>query len=245
MDYRTYRLSAKEQAKCIGLAAALSSAIAYLFYDSWWGMLLGPAVYLILRKRKADAGIRRVQDQLAKEFLDVLRTVSAALLSGLSMENAWREAGREIAALYGEDSVMGKELAKINNSVGVGIPLEKQLEELAERSGNADIVSFAEVFAFAKRSGGNFVTIMEGTANHIRARYDTEREIQVLVAAKRMEQKIMNVMPMFILLYLKVTSAGFLDILYGNPAGVLFMSACLLMYGLALLLAGKILQIRV
>lgn len=244
MDYRIYRLTPAEHAKCAGMTVALSALLAYLFYDSFWGLLLLPVLYLVIRKSKVKTGLRRVQDELAKEFLDVLRTVSAALLAGLSMENAWREAGMEISMLYGEDSVMGRELTEINNSVRVGIPLEKQLEDLADRSGNSDIASFAEVFAFAKRSGGNFVTIMEGTADHIRARYDTEREIQVLVASKRMEQKIMNVMPIFILAYLKITSAGFLDILYGNPAGVLFMSACLLAYGMALMLADKILQIH-
>lgn len=244
MDYRTYRLTPKEHTACAAKTIVLSAVLAYLFYDSFRGLLLLPVLYLAIRRSKVKAGIRRVQDELAKEFLDVLRTLSTALLAGLSMENAWSEAGREIHILYGEDSVMGRELTEINNSVRVGIPLERQLEDLAERSGNSDIASFAEVFAFAKRSGGNFVTIMEGTANHIRARFDTEREIQVLVASKRMEQKIMNVMPMFILAYLKITSAGFLDILYGNPAGVLFMSGCLLAYGMALLFAERILQIR-
>lgn len=244
MDYRRYRLSGKEQAKCIGMAAGLSAVIAYLFYDSVWGLLLLPLIYLILYRYFAEEGKKKVQDQLAREFLDVLRTVSAALLAGMSMENAWVLAEKEIGDLYGEQSVMGRELAEINHSVKVSVPLEKRLEDLAERSGNADIVSFAEVFAFAKRSGGNFVTIMEGTANHIRARYDTEREIQVLVASKRMEQKVMNAMPIFILAYLKLTSAGFLDVLYGNVTGILFMSGCLLAYAAALLLAGKILRIR-
>ena len=244
MDYRRYRLSGKELAKCIGMTAGVSAVIAYLFYDSVWGLLPAPFIYLILYRYFVEEGKKNVQDQLAREFLDVLRTVSAALLAGMSMENAWVLAGKEIGELYGGQSVMGRELAEINHSVKVSVPLEKRLEDLAERSGNADIVSFAEVFAFAKRSGGNFVAIMEGTANHIRARYDTEREIQVLVASKRMEQKVMNVMPIFILAYLKLTSDGFLDALYGNATGILFMSGCLLAYGAALLLAGKILRIR-
>lgn len=203
-----------------------------------------PAVYVLFYRSGVASGLERRQKELAKEFLDVLRTVSASLLAGLSMENAWREAQKEIGILYGEHSIMGRELAEINHSVRVSIPLERLLEDLAERSGNADIASFAEVFAFAKRSGGDFIAIMEGTANHIRVRYETEREIQVLVASKRMEQKIMNGMPILILAYLKVTSVGFLDVLYRNPAGVLFMSGCLLAYAAALLTAEKILRIQ-
>lgn len=244
MDYRKYRLTAWEQAKCVGLAMGLSAVIAYLFYDSLWGMLPAPAVYALLRRSCAASGLERRQKELAKEFLDVLRTVSASLLAGLSMENAWREAQKEIGILYGEQSIMGRELAEINHSVRVSVPLERLLEDLAQRSGNADIAGFAEVFAFAKRSGGDFVAIMEATARHIRARYETEREIQVLVASRRMEQKIMNGMPILILAYLKVTSAGFLDVLYRNPAGALFMSGCLLAYAAALVTAEKILCIR-
>ena len=33
-----------------------------------------------------------MQLQLAKEFVDTLRSISAALLAGFSIENAWKEA---------------------------------------------------------------------------------------------------------------------------------------------------------
>ena len=79
----------------------------------------------------------------------------------------------------------------------------------------------------------------------MRARYETEREIQVQVASRKMEQKVMNIIPLFILAYLKLTSMDFLDVLYGNVAGVLFMTVCLLAYGGAIVLADKILKIRV
>lgn len=244
MDYRSYRLTLRERAKCAGMAVLFTGAVAYLFYDSWWGFLLLPAVYLVFCRRGRAQGLDRVQEEIAREFLDVLRTVSAALLAGLSMENAWREAGRELTDLYGEKSILAPELARMNSRVGLNLPLEQQIEDLAVRSGNADFMSFAEVFAFAKRSGGNFVTILEGTANHIRARFETDREIQVLVAAKKLEQKIMNVVPLGILAYLKLTSMDFLDVLYGNVAGVLFMSVCLLAYAGAVLLSEKILKIE-
>lgn len=245
MDYRRYRLSIKERGKCFGMAFLLSGTIAYLFYGSWLGLVLCPILYVVLKRRAVRGGIDQTQEQLAKEFLDVLRTISAALLAGYSMENAWKEAQKEIGALYGEDSFMYRELSEMNYSIALNMPIEQLLEEFAVRSGNADIAGFSEVFAFAKRSGGNFVTIIEGTAANMRARYDTEREIQVLVASRKMEQKVMNFVPMLILAYLKVTSMGFLDILYGNVAGVLFMTVCLAIYAGAILLAERILRIRI
>lgn len=50
------------------------------------------------------------------------------------------------------------------------------------------------------------MTIIDATSRHMRVRHETEREIQVQIASRKMEQKVMNVIPLFILLYLKVTS---------------------------------------
>ena len=176
--------------------------------------------------------------------MDALRTVSASLLAGYSMENAWREAAREVENLYGKDAILLRELEEINRAVALNIPIEKLLDQFADRSGNADIMSFAEVFAFAKRSGGNFAAIIEETSEHMRARHDTEREIQVLIASRKLEQRVMNVIPIFILAYLKLTSGDFLSPLYGNLFGICFMTGCLGTYGVTILLADKILDIQ-
>lgn len=244
MECRTYRLSVRERGKCLGVALLLTAVIAYLFYGSFFGFLLFPILYVILIRRERAQGLERVQKQLATEFLDALRTISASLLAGLSVENAWREAEKEIGELYGTESNLYRELKEMNQSVALNIPLERLLEDFALRSGNADIAAFAEVFSFAKRSGGNFVTIIAGTAGHMRQRYETEREIQVLVASRKMEQKVMNLVPILILAYLKITSMDFLQVLYGNVAGVLFMTGCLAAYGGAIILAERILRIE-
>ena len=74
---------------------------------------------------------------------------------------------------------------------------------------------------------------------------ETEEEIQILAASKKLEQKIMNVIPVLILAYLKITSGDYLSTLYGNLFGVLFMTGCLAAYGAALVLSDRILDIRV
>lgn len=244
MDYRVYRLCYREKMLCLGKAAGLSVVVAYLFYQHWFGLILLPAFFIFFRSRAIRDGQAARQEALASQFLDALRTVSASLLAGFSMENAWREASRDVENLYGQDAILLRELDEINHSVAVNMPIEKLLDQFADRSGNADIMSFAEVFAFAKRSGGNFASIIEETSEHMRARHDTEREIQVLVASRKLEQRVMNVVPIFILAYLKLTSGAFLAPLYGNLFGVLFMTACLVVYGVTILLADKILDIQ-
>lgn len=244
MDYRIYHLSIREKGICFAKSLGLTIMIAYLFYQHWLGMILFPFVYLFLRRRAIKEGLSNQQEQLATQFLDALRTVSASLLAGYSMENAWKEAAKEIQNLHGENAILLYDLKEMIHSLALNVPIEKLLDQFADRTGNSDIMGFAEVFAFAKRSGGNFAAIIEETTEHMRARHDTEREIQVLVASRKLEQKVMNVIPLFILAYLKLTSNGFLDALYGSLFGVIFMSICLVIYGITILLADKILNIQ-
>lgn len=245
MDYRSYSLSKKEWGRGIAVAGAVTLVISYLFYASVWGLFVFPLLAVFFLRREKKAGKERMQAQLAKEFIDALRSISAALVAGFSMENAWKEAEKELLALYGAHGYLYREIKEMNHSVGLNESLETLLTDFSERSGNMDIASFAEVFSFAKRGGGNFVTIIEATSNHMRARYETEREIQVQIASRKMEQKVMNVIPVFILAYLKLTSMDFLEVLYGNVAGALFMTLCLAAYAGAIILAEKIMTIHV
>ena len=58
-------------------------------------------------------------------------------------------------------------------------------------------------------------------------------------------QMIMSLMPAGIILYLQLTSPGFLEVLYGNPFGVCAMTVCLGIYGLSYWLGKRIVDIEV
>ena len=87
--------------------------------------------------------------------------------------------------------------------------------------------------------------MIERSALVIEEKVETEKEIQILINAKRMEQKIMSITPFGILLYISATSKGFFDVLYHNPAGIAIMTACMGVYLTAVRLSGKIVNIEV
>ena len=245
MDYKRYRLSKKEAAIVILESIAISVLISKLFFDSFWGMTASPAILLIMWKKTIEQKLEERNKKVAMEFQTMLKNVSSSLLAGFSLENAFVEAEKELKQMYGEKSYMFLELQNINKKVGVNIPLEEPLEDLAERTGMEDIYNFIDILSFAKRAGGNFVEIIDNTINKMWAKYETAREIDVAISAKKLEQKVMSVIPVVLLAYMKLTSAEYMSVLYGNVAGVLFMTVCLLAYGGAIYLAGKILQIKV
>lgn len=245
MDYKRYRLSKKEAAIVILESIAISVLISKLFFDSFWGMTASPAILLITWKKTIAQKLDERNKKVAMEFQTMLKNVSSSLLAGFSLENSFVEAEKELKQMYGEKSYMFLELQNINKKVGMNIPLEEPLEDLAERTGMEDIYNFIDILSFAKRAGGNFVEIIDNTINKMWAKYETAREIDVAISAKKLEQKVMSVIPVVLLAYMKLTSAEYMSVLYGNVAGVLFMTVCLLAYGGAIYLAGKILQIKV
>ena len=124
-------------------------------------------------------------------------------------------------------------------------PIEKLFYEFAAASGCEDILNFAEVFLFAKRSGGDFGRIIKSTTERIRDKMEVEEEIQTVLSGKKMEQKVMSVIPIGLLVYLRLTSGDFLAPLYGNAAGICVMTGALAAYGVALWLSEKIISIKV
>ena len=243
--WKKEKISAKriqEKGSCMVMALGLTGVIAYLFYHSFWGMLLYPFVYgLVWRKWKKQEKEKRKR-QIRAEFKEAMQAVTTALTAGYSMENAWREAEQELEELYHGKGILAAEFSKMNAAVRMNQPLEGQMQKLAEETEVEDILLFAEIFSFSKRGGGDFIRIIETTSRHIREKMEVEQEMETAIVAKKMEQNIMSGIPFFILFYLDVASPGFLDLLYGNILGVAVMTGALLAYIGTLFLAEHILS---
>lgn len=229
-NYNIYRYSKKEMFLLVFQGIFLCTFFGFLFYNSLVGILiLFPFIVIFLKSKKADF-IRKRKWQLNTEFKDALSSLIAALNAGYSVENAFYQAVMDLKQLYGEDSLIIEEFAAILKKLHMNQNLEDILSNLGERSDVEDIKNFAEVFRTAKRTGGDIIRIMRSTEKTIRDKIEVEMEIQTLISGKRLEAKVMNIMPCGIICYLRLFSPGFLDPLYGNIMGVGVMTAVIIVY---------------
>ena len=245
MDYKRCQLSVKDHMQYLAVSMVISGLIAWLFYHSVYGMCLIIPIGIICRGRYRKQLMEKRQAELVMQFKDGMQAVSAALLAGYSVENAWHEAEKELVKLHGKNALLAKEFHRMNAKLKVNQQIEHLLTDFAVRSGCEDILSFAEIFEFAKRSGGDFVKIIRATITKINQKIEVEREIEMLISGKKLEGKIMNVMPLFILAYLNLTSRDFLTVLYGSSWGKLLMSIALIVYVITIKLSEYIMDIRV
>lgn len=245
MDYRTYRFCFGEKLRYGLRSVLITGLIAFCFYDSFWGFVLLPAVTLFCFREKQAwlAGERRKELQL--QFKDAVQAMAAALAAGYSPENAVREAGRDLRLIYPERADMIQELSAMQRRMEANQTVEEAIREFASRSGLEEAETFGEIFAAAKRNGGDLIGIMGDTARTIGQTVETERQVASALAARRYEQKIMNGIPFVMVLYLRLGCPGFLDPVYHNMAGIGVMTVCLGVYFGARQLGRRLLEIEV
>lgn len=241
--YEHYTLSRHEWFLYSAQGIVVAAIFVYVFYRSLLLFLVAliPAACYPLWKRKKL--IKKQKQRLTVEFRDAILAMAAALRAGYAVENALMEAVRELRVLYGE-SMMVKELEDMIHKIRLNQPVEKLFLELGKRSGVQAMEEFAQVFAVAKKNGGELTQIVERTVQVIGDKIQVQSEIEVMTAARRYEQKIMNWMPIFLVLYLDFTSPGFFQILYTTAMGRVVMTGCLGVYVLAVWMAEKILKIE-
>ena len=244
-NYKKYRLNWKERLLCMAVTAGLAGTIAWLFYRNRYVIAAAVFLYFPVKKAVGNYLFRRQRNELLIQFKEMLQMASTALRAGYAMENAFVCAREEFVRLYGENALLAREFAYINHQAELSVTLESLLADFAERSGIEEISSFSQVFGFAKRSGGDYMRIFQNTVDKIGQKIEVKREIQVVVAAKRMEMNIMNLVPVGILFYVGIASPEFLKPLYGNWFGAGIMTVCLAVYGCAMKIAEKIVDIQV
>lgn len=219
--------------------------IVYVFYESFvMAPLLLPVWFLYMRDWLTDMAKKKEQ-QFRIQFRDSIQELSAVLKAGYSVENAIREVSRELIPLYDKDARIRKEYDRMTHQLDMKMPVADILEQFAGRTGQEDVEDFVNVFAAAKKSGGDSITIIRNAVRIISGKIDTEKEIQTMIASKKLEFEIMCAVPFVIILYMKLTFGEFLSVLYGNPAGTVIMTVCLCVYIAAYSIGRKIIRIEV
>ena len=244
-DYDHYRFSLKESVKYLGQAAALCMAVDYLFYRSVWLLVLMVPVSLFYLKWQQSRLIRERRKRLNYQFKDALTSLSVAVHAGYSVENAFGKALEEVERIHGEDSMMAEEIRLMLHKVRMNRTFEEAFADFAQRSGLEDVRSFADVFLAARRSGGELMKIIARTAEIIAEKIRIQEDIMTATAAKRLEQRVMAIIPILIVFYMDITSPGFFDVLYETSAGRIIMTICLIIYAAACGMAKRCLEIRV
>ena len=160
---------------------------------------------------KAKEIIVQRKKELALQFKEALYALSSSLMAGRSLESAFKEALKDLYLLYpNSQTYIIQEFTYISRRIDMNVTIEDALVDFAQRAHLEDIDSFVDVLLISKRTGGNIVEIIKNTSTIIGDKLQIKQEIDTLLAEKKFEQKILNVMPIVMILLLTWSTGDYM-----------------------------------
>lgn len=244
--YDEYQLTRTEWVVSAAAAGICFFAVGYLFYKNFLAAAAVSSAGLKYPAFRRKHKLEKRRTELSLQFKQALQSLSSLLAAGRSVENALVEAVEDLKLLYPDPKTnILVELERINAKISVGETVEKALLEFSGRTGVEDIISFTDVFTTCKRTGGNLVEVLRRTAQIIAEKVETKQEIEVLMAQKRFESKVLVLSPIVMLSLLSFSSPDYMLPLYTGISGAVIMTFSLAALLGFFVIALKIMNIRV
>lgn len=246
IDYRVYVMSRGEKVFYTLQAAGFLVSLSYIFYHSVLVSLTICPLALVYPRLKSRQLCKRRQDILSLQFRDALYALASSVSAGKSVETAFKDAAQDLHLLYPEkDAYILQEFTTIILRLEMNTTVEEALRDFAARSGLEDIRSFAEVFATGKRSGGNMVDIIINTSNVIGEKLRIKEEINTLLAQRKLEQKVLNCMPVLLIVFLTWSTGDYMAPVFETVFGRVMMTVAVALLAAAYYVSQKIIDIEV
>lgn len=215
---------------------------AFAFYNSVRGLIAG-VLFIPLWMRFWDREMqRRRREQFEGEFAGSLQSMAAALETGRSLENAMLETLRALKREGKEGTMIGREFGIMCRQLSVNRTAEDVWKDFADRCSLSEVKEMAMIITAGKRTGGNLIRVLRRSISQTAEKLEVQREIRAVLAARRMELRLMLAMPYAVLLYMRLVFPQMTARLYGNAAGALMMTVCLVLYASAALIGRRIIR---
>ena len=190
------------------------------FIESWIISFIFTACTLPLFLKKINNWLReKRQVAIEKEFYILLSQLSMAMSSGMSLENAFKE-----AVITGEKEykTIKTDLKSVYRLLQNNYPPEYVFAVLAKKTDNQEIKTFAEIISVGIPAGINIAGLMRWLTSAYRMRTDTEGEISRILNAPKYNNRIILIMPVLCILLFKQIAPSYMEPLYtGYGRGII------------------------
>jgi len=164
-------------------AAASTSALLYLFAAALALIISNYLPKTWLRRR-----VRKRRDAIAKGLPDALDMLSVCADAGLGFDQSLQR----ISEYW--NSPLGIEFGRVVSEVGMGVPRQEALRNLADRSGIQELSSFVAVILQSDQLGMSITGTLHSQADQMRI----ERRFRAQEQARKMPLKMLFPLLLFI-----------------------------------------------
>ncbi|NLA70338.1 MAG: hypothetical protein GX852_04780 [Clostridiales bacterium] len=172
-----------------------------------------------------DFRIKKRKNDYIIQFKDFLFVAATSIGAGRSMKEAIGEAIPSLKEIYGEGSVLVKELSIAYERMDLGGEHDVTvLSDFAIASGMQDVIDFITIYSICKTTGASLIIAMNKAATVIIDKITIEKEIEEIVSRKKNEGIFIFAMPIIVIIFLNVFSPDYIAPLYDAFIGRIIMT---------------------
>lgn len=224
------------------LLVQLAGSLACLSAALWLGQLPLAALLLpilfapsVVLEQHAAKRANLVEAQIETW----LNTVANALRASPSLGEAIASSASLVPA------PMCEEVDLVVKAYELGTPLDRALDQFSERIPSKTLAGTTLALKVARRSGGNLPEMLESAAVALRELARLEGVVRTKTAEGKAQAFVIGAIPVPLILLVRWSDPHFFDPLVSSFTGHLVIAGALFLWGLAIALARKILQVDI
>ena len=227
-DYTKYEMNQREKLIFTASGYVIIGAAVFLFYHSLILSIIAGGCILWLAPLYEDFMVLRRYEKLDIQFKDLLYSLSASVAAGRQMGEALIEADSNLKLIYRDEDLIMVELSHMctciieNNESDAAL-----LIDFADRAHSEDISNFVQVYITCRDLGGDLEQIIQRTAGILNDKMTIRREIKSITAQRKLEGRMIAMMPVIMLALLNIASPSYIAPMYETFIGRLIMTFCL------------------
>ena len=219
-------------------------AAGYVMYKSIIMSFTGMALFVLFSFLNRQESVKLKKQLMTERFLVFLTYLEPLLMTSGTFSRFFTEAVSDYRQIHGKDELYAILYSAVNG-FRLNLSTSTVLADMAVRLNVEDAYLFAGSVSICESAGGNLIAVTRKTADLLGGKIKIIREINIILSGKRMEQKIITIMPLFLIGLLSIVSESYLAPIYETTAGRVVMSAAGLLFLAEWVLCKKITGIKV
>lgn len=245
-DYDIYLMSVREKVIYTALAFIAIYMAGFIFYRSHIFSFALCFLGLLYPRYKTGDLVEKRKKELNLQFKDMLYSLSSSLSAGKSIESAFKEVFNDLQILYPDiNTNIIRETGNIVRKIEMNETVESALEDFAGRAKLEDISNFVDVFHTCKRTGGNLIEVIKNTSNIISDKIEIKQDIDTMLAQRKFERKVLNIMPVAMVSVLSMSAADYINPIFNTISGRIAMSVSVFFIAAAYFISKRIMDIQI
>ncbi len=203
------------------------------FYDSLILLVLCLSLFYVVVTKKSYY-LKNLDGHYLDAFIDFLNQINSNLCIGMGFESSVIASSK---MLQNDINYSSKTIIKLSHSIQMGVRGDLLYQSVCEAFPIYEATLFSRMMQLSKETGSNPSIITGITIDKLYMKHKVNNEIEMVIYQKKLEQTILCLAPMCIVLFIRLSSPGYMEILYQTAIGRVVMT-----FALGLIVAMKLIS---